>query len=59
MSSSLQEEVRSLQSKLSEERDMAIKQGERLSQVRASKRGIDLENSELKLSLRKAEVRYY
>lgn len=53
---SLQEEVRSLQAKLNKERDMAIKQGERLSQVRASKRELDLENSELKLSLRKAKV---
>ena len=56
MTSSLQEEVRTLQRKLNETGETAIKQSERLREVRALKRTLDLENSELKSQLKKAKV---
>ena len=56
MTSSLQDEVRTLQRKLNETGETAIKQSERLREVRALKRTLDLENSELKSQLKKAKV---
>ena len=56
MTSYLQDEVRTLQRKLSETGETAIKQSERLREARTVKRTLDLENSELKFKLKKAEV---
>ena len=53
---SLAGEVRSLQQKLSDTGETAIKQSERLREVRAEKRTLDLEYSQLKIRLNKAEV---
>ncbi len=58
-SSSVSDEVRNLQHKLSETGETAIKQSERLRKVREEKRTLDLENTELKIRLNKAEVSIY
>lgn len=53
----MREEVRSLQGKLSEVTNMAIQQGEKMREVRRAKREIDQENTTLRSTLTKTEVR--
>ena len=55
--SRLREEVRSLQGKLSEVTNTVIQQGEKMREVRRAKREIDQENTTLKSTLTKTEVR--